>query len=340
MKRDNFYRRDPGAALAGMTSMTLEERGVYNTVLDLLYSTWRPVEDNRQFIARWCNCAVQKLNPILERLIAQGKLIRFEDEGAPYISNQRFEAERAEVRGPGRTPSGRGKVGQKSGEVGEKSPGVGEKSASVAQNTSLLGHEVEEFQPPDALDKNREEENRSSEAIASSQGAVVGANAVREVVDAIWAVWPSAGRKTSSRHLLAEAIWALLTEGVSAARLIAAAFAYAADKPAWGASGRPKACHAFYAEGRWENFGAPADAVGLGDGPADLFGFDGPAQVRAAVVAAEGDAFAKSYLDPSTWRESDHAVVTQTQIAAEALRRIFGKLERAGVRDVVWKGAA
>lgn len=340
MKRENFYRRDPSKALAGMVGLSLEERAVYGTILDLLYQTWLPLEDNRAFIAGWCGCAVQKLNPIIGRLIEKERLITFTEGRRTYLTDAAFETERAAVKGPTKTRSGRAQVGEKSGEVEEKSAGVGQKSAGVGENSPLLDDEIEEIQRLEALDKRREEETRGSEANASSQGADVSANGVREVVEAIWDVWPRDGRKTSSRHLLAAALTPLLADGVTPSRLIAAAFAYAADKPAWGVRGRPKACGAFYAEGRWENFGAPADGAGLGEGAADLFGFDGPAQVRAAVVAAGGDGFAKSYLDPATWRADDATILTSTKLAAEVLKKIFSMLERAGVRDVVWKGAA
>ena len=153
MKRENFYRRDPGLALAGMQGMTLEERGVYNTVLDLLYLTWRPVEDNRGYIAAHCGCAVQRLNPIVSRLIAAGKLVRFEENGQFYISNPRFEAERKAVKGASKTRSGRGEVGEKSGEVGEK-------SASVEENAPLLEAKSEENQDVKALDKTRVDKTR------------------------------------------------------------------------------------------------------------------------------------------------------------------------------------
>lgn len=33
-----FYMRDPDAALAGMNGLTLEQRGLYNSILDLIYS--------------------------------------------------------------------------------------------------------------------------------------------------------------------------------------------------------------------------------------------------------------------------------------------------------------
>lgn len=159
-KRENFYRRNPSDALAGMMGMTLEERGVYNTVIDLLYSTWRPVEDSRSFIAGWCGCAVQKLNPIIDRLIARKKLIRFEEDGCFYLSNQRFEAERSDVKGSQNTRSGRGKSTEKSGEVGEKSASVEEKSAGVEENPPVLDTDVEENQPVTALEKSREDKTR------------------------------------------------------------------------------------------------------------------------------------------------------------------------------------
>lgn len=145
-KRENFYRRDPGLALQGMSSMSLEERGVYNTVIDLLYLTWRPLEDDRGYIAGHCRCAVQKLNPILNRLIASGKLIAFIEDGRGYISNPKFEEERSDVKGAASNRSGRAKVE-------EKSAGVEEKSAGVSENPPLLDDDVEEKQPLKRLDR-------------------------------------------------------------------------------------------------------------------------------------------------------------------------------------------
>lgn len=149
-KRENFYRRDPDKALSGMIGLSLEERGVYNTVIDMLYQTWRPIEDDRRYIANWCGCAVQKLNPILNRLIEKGRLITFEEGGRTYVSDEAFEGERKAVKGAAPTRSGRGKVEEKSGEVGEK-------SAGVEQNTGLLDTENTEKQSVTALEKNREE---------------------------------------------------------------------------------------------------------------------------------------------------------------------------------------
>lgn len=144
MKRGNFYRRDPDAALNGMSKMSLEERGVYNTVIDLMYLMWRPLEDNPKYIAAHCNCAVQKLNPILRRLIEMGKVLRFEEGGHFYLSNKRFDDERLAVKGPVKTRSGRGEVG--------------EKSAGVSQNPPSCEENPEEKQV--AILQSRVEQNR------------------------------------------------------------------------------------------------------------------------------------------------------------------------------------
>ncbi|MBI5940134.1 MAG: hypothetical protein HY859_06885 [Caulobacterales bacterium] len=164
-KSENFYRRDPLKALSGMIGLSLEERGVYNTVIDLLYSTWRPLADDRPFIAGWCGCAVQKVNPIINRLIEQGRLISFVEGGRTYISDEAFEAERAAVKGASEAPKKRSKVEEKSGEVEEK-------SAGVEQNPRLLDHHSEENQGVSETEKIREEKNTIAKAMDG--GAVAG----------------------------------------------------------------------------------------------------------------------------------------------------------------------
>lgn len=176
-KSENFYRRKPLKALSGMIGLSLEERGVYNTVIDLLYSTWRPLADDRPFIANWCGCAVQKLNPIIERLVARGRLIRFEQNGAWYLSDEHFEEERKDVKGTAATPKKAPKVEEKSGEVGEK-------SAGVEETPPLLGTDIEENQRVTALEKTREEKNTIAKAMdgeAVDRPSDDGLSALREL---------------------------------------------------------------------------------------------------------------------------------------------------------------
>jgi uncharacterized protein YdaU (DUF1376 family) len=70
----HWYKRDPDAALAGMAELNFEQRGAYNSLLDLLYSRDGDVPDDdfkvaRMMGAHWRSWAALKL-----QLIACGKV--------------------------------------------------------------------------------------------------------------------------------------------------------------------------------------------------------------------------------------------------------------------------
>lgn len=312
MKRDNFYRRNPSDALAGMVGMSLEERGVYNTVIDLLYSTWRPVEDNRAFIANWCGCAVQKLNPILDRLIARRKLIRFEEDGASYISNSRFEEERAEVKGTAKSRSGRGNLGEKSASVGEKSPGVEE-------NPPVLDAPIKQIQSVTPLEKNRTEQK---EAIASP----VGPEAATEVVlfgeaeadppkakpkpwensPAFTAFWSACGDVMRKRSSKAKSWpeWRRVTAAVAPEALLAAVPRYLAQDPDYQRSGGP-GVHLWLRDAKWEHWLGQTQAAAPGAGPPRFPDDD----IRQRAIADLGEDWVRRNLDHCTWEGSPLRVI-------------------------------
>jgi uncharacterized protein YdaU (DUF1376 family) len=70
----HWYKRYPESALAGMKPLTLEERGAYNTVLDLIYFHGGDLHDDDRFIAGWCSCDVRIWKRIKVRLLALDKL--------------------------------------------------------------------------------------------------------------------------------------------------------------------------------------------------------------------------------------------------------------------------
>lgn len=69
-----WYKRDPDAALAGMIGLSLEERAVYNTVIDLLYSRDGDLPTDDAFFAAACGCRPQVWRRIRDALIAKKKL--------------------------------------------------------------------------------------------------------------------------------------------------------------------------------------------------------------------------------------------------------------------------
>lgn len=74
MGKLKWYKRDPVRALKGMMQLTLEQRGAYNTVLDLIYSHDNQLRDDDHFIAGWCRVDIRIWRRIKTLLIDCGKL--------------------------------------------------------------------------------------------------------------------------------------------------------------------------------------------------------------------------------------------------------------------------
>ena len=68
-----FYKRDPDAALNGMAPLTLEQRGLYNSILDVLYSRDGVVMDDDRVMARMCRVHWHTYRAVKAQLIAAGK---------------------------------------------------------------------------------------------------------------------------------------------------------------------------------------------------------------------------------------------------------------------------
>jgi uncharacterized protein YdaU (DUF1376 family) len=69
-----WYKRDPRAALTGMMELTLEERGAYNTILDLIYAHDGELLDDPAVIVPWLGVDVRVWKRIRRNLVDKGKL--------------------------------------------------------------------------------------------------------------------------------------------------------------------------------------------------------------------------------------------------------------------------
>lgn len=89
MGQIKWYKRDPSAALNGMMELDLQERGAYNTVLDLIYSRDGNLPDDDRFIAGWLRVDVRVWKRIKTTLIERGKLFILDGQ----IRNERADVE-------------------------------------------------------------------------------------------------------------------------------------------------------------------------------------------------------------------------------------------------------
>ena len=69
-----WYKRYPSDFISGTLHLTLEQKGAYSIILDMIYDRGGPIEDNSQHIARVCGCSTRKWNQIRERLIEADKI--------------------------------------------------------------------------------------------------------------------------------------------------------------------------------------------------------------------------------------------------------------------------
>ena len=69
-----WYKRDPRAALVGMAGLTLEERGAYNTILDLIYCHEGGLPDDVRTVAHLMQVDLRTWKRLRERLLDLGKL--------------------------------------------------------------------------------------------------------------------------------------------------------------------------------------------------------------------------------------------------------------------------
>lgn len=85
-----YHKRYHGDALTGFMSLTLEERGAYQTILDMIYDRGGPILDNERLLAGYMGCSVRKWRKLRDELIAKRK-IRINQDG--LLTNSRAEKE-------------------------------------------------------------------------------------------------------------------------------------------------------------------------------------------------------------------------------------------------------
>lgn len=74
MSRRPWYKRYGGDFVLGTMSLSLEEKGAYSIILDLIYDQGQAIHDDARWLAGVCGVSVRKWNTIRERLIEAGKI--------------------------------------------------------------------------------------------------------------------------------------------------------------------------------------------------------------------------------------------------------------------------
>ncbi|MBY7649612.1 MAG: hypothetical protein C4617_03845 [Candidatus Liberibacter europaeus] len=89
MNNRPWYKRYPADFISGVLGLTLEQKGAYCIILDLMYDRGGAIPDDEKYIAGVCGCSTRKWRNIRESL-ERSKKIFFQDG---YIYNTRVEKE-------------------------------------------------------------------------------------------------------------------------------------------------------------------------------------------------------------------------------------------------------
>ncbi len=85
MRTRPWYKRYPSDFLHGTAGLSLEVKGAYSVVLDLIYDRRGPIPDDARWIAGHCGCSTRQWNKIRAVLLEAGKLCKADG----YLTNQR-----------------------------------------------------------------------------------------------------------------------------------------------------------------------------------------------------------------------------------------------------------
>ncbi|MDR3513766.1 MAG: helix-turn-helix domain-containing protein [Caulobacteraceae bacterium] len=162
------------------------------------------------------------------------------------------------------------------------------------------------------------------ETIETTKGAIAPSAGAREALragfEALEEVTPRRVFGVSDRDVAFEVYVELAAEGVDVSALPGCMGRMAID-PIFTGRRIPPKLEDWLRKGQYRAW-LPGDPAA--DAPANApTGWAGPADIRAAIVAARGETFAVSYLDPARW--DGEAIVPRTSAAASALAELIRK---------------
>jgi uncharacterized protein YdaU (DUF1376 family) len=167
-----WHKRYHGDALNGYMGLTLEQRGAYTTILDLLYdSGWEVgIPDRERWIAGHLNVSVRRWRGLRDELIAAGKIDIIDGQ----ISNFRYRKERENAASLSRKRSESGASGgEKSGETRRKAAENRQSGEANASDLPLYARASEA-----ELDTDTEEKKRIAAAALDAEVGGVAVDAV------------------------------------------------------------------------------------------------------------------------------------------------------------------
>lgn len=165
-----WHKRYHSDALSGFQGLSLELRGAYQTILDLLYDRGEPLVDNERLLAGYMGVSLRKYRAVRDQLLAAGKIHRLPNG---RLSNSRFDKEREKTL---KTSRKQAENGSRGGTKKSENQKKANKNNSAAQPTLEPNPSL-----PEARSQKPDNNKPKPEAISEPNVSQRGDDAVRLV---------------------------------------------------------------------------------------------------------------------------------------------------------------
>lgn len=178
MSQRPWYKRYGADFIHGTMGLSLEEKGAYSIILDLIYDRGAPIIDDARYLAGVCGCSVRKWSAIRARLLEMGKIVAKDG----FISNSRAEKE---IEISAKSSNERAENGAKGGEKRAENEASRRNINSLVQATlkpARINQKPEEEYPQSPQGGCRPLDDLLDRLIAAAGGNVLHMSAGIEVV--------------------------------------------------------------------------------------------------------------------------------------------------------------
>ena len=312
MSAFGWHPREHRAALDGMLMLTLEERGAYNTALDLIYDRGGPIPDDARWLAGWMGCSLRRWAQLRATLIVKGKLYALSLNGVASLMNQRAASE---IENQAKLQRNLSESGAKGGRK------RAENEAKAKENNGPAQAPLEA--PPKLKTETKTVEEDANASLSSADDDAPRSRSVPEPFELAWKAYPHVkGRSSKTKSL---ACWRRLPASVRD-QLTPAIGRYAK------AGREPNSDCGAPAMERWLRDDRYLDWLDGPEASKPPSRWNGPDAVRDAFLDAMGEAWCGSYLDPCAWQDvPERALIPANGYAGQRIirdaRHVLKKLD-------------
>lgn len=241
-----WHKRWHGNALVGLRQLSLELRGAYTTLTDLMYDHGGPIALDERRLCGEMDCDIRVLRRVMGSLFAAEKIRLWTDGNRTYVVND--------------------KVLEVLGVEGFSPETCGELSSDLRDKFAIA---IEQLSPNSTgtTNKNNEPKNKNGEKNAPRgrgerkdtpivpKGDKAESPSISDGVETIWAISPSGSRRRSGKTDIERSLASAVRRGKSIKAIQAGLGAYFASQEATKDGGAfVKGVHRMIEGDRWEAF--------------------------------------------------------------------------------------